>query len=289
MSWRRGCAVIQAPRSSAATESGAYAEAARRAVPGAVQAGDRWHLWHGLAEAAQREVAAHASCWAAAGPPMKEGKRAGTTAGRWREVHDLLGKGTGLLDCSRRLGLSLNTVKRYARAAEPDRLARVPQYRPTLVDPYRDHLRKRRTEDPAVPVQQLLREIRELGYAGSSNLLVRYITQGRVESDRPHLSSRRVARLLLAQPAALSDTQQALLSKLTAACPEMTSLAGLSALSPPCSSQIPATTRSSTNGPVPRAPRTCQASTPSPGAWTSTSRPSPRPSPCRSTTAGPRA
>jgi len=37
--------------------SGAYAEAARRAVPGAVQAGD---LWHGLAEAAQKEVAAHA-------------------------------------------------------------------------------------------------------------------------------------------------------------------------------------------------------------------------------------
>ncbi len=207
--------------------SGAYAEAARRAVPGAVQAGDRWHLWHGLAEAVQREVAAHASCWAAAGPPVKEGKRAGTTAGRWREVHDLLGKGTGLLECSRRLGLSLNTVKRYARATEPDRLVRAPQYRPTLVDPYRDHLRKRRTEDPAVPVQQLLREIRELGYQGSSNLLVRYITQGRVESDRPHLSSRHVARLLLTRPAALSDAQQALLSNLTAACPEMTSLAGL--------------------------------------------------------------
>ena len=43
--------------------SGAYAEAARRAVPGAVQAGDRWHLWHGLAEAVLKEVAAHASCW----------------------------------------------------------------------------------------------------------------------------------------------------------------------------------------------------------------------------------
>ena len=146
---------------------------------------------------------------------------------RWQQVRDLRGKGAGLLECSRRLGLSLNTVKRYARAAEPDRPGPVPQYRPTLVDPYRDHLRKRRTEDPAAPVQQLLREIRELGYAGSSNLLVRYITQGRVESDRPHLSSRRVARLLLTQPAALSDAQQALLSKLTAACPEMTSLAGL--------------------------------------------------------------
>ena len=159
--------------------SGAYAEAVRRAVPGAVQAGDRWHLWHGLAEAVLKEIAAHASCWAAAGPPVKEGKRAETTAERWREVHDLLGKGTGLLECSRRLGLSLNTVKRYARAAEPERLIRAPQYRPTLVDPYRDHLRARRAEDPAVPVLRLLAEIREQGYTGSMNLLYRYITQGR--------------------------------------------------------------------------------------------------------------
>ncbi len=207
--------------------SGAYGEAVRRALPGAVQAGDRWHLWHGLAEAVLKEVAAHASCWAAAGPPVKEGKRAETTAQRWREVHDLLGKGTGLLECSRRLGLSLNTVKRYARAAEPERLVRAPQYRPTLVDPYRDHLRARRAEDPAVPVLRLLAEIREQGYTGSMNLLYRYITQGRVESDRPHLSSRRVTRLLLTKPDALSDEQKALLSQLTATCPQMTDLARL--------------------------------------------------------------
>jgi transposase len=207
--------------------SGAYGEAVRQALPGAVQAGDRWHLWHGLAEAAGKEVAAHASCWAAAGPPVKQGTRAETTAQRWREVHDLLGKGVGLLECSRRLGLSVNTVKRYARAAEPERLVRAPQYRPTLVDPYRDHLRARRAEDPAVPVLRLLAEIREQGYTGSMNLLYRYISQGRVESDRPHLSSRRVTRLLLTRPEALSDAQQALLGKLTAACPEMTSLADL--------------------------------------------------------------
>jgi transposase len=206
---------------------GACGEAVRRALPGAVQAGDRWHLWHGLAEAVGKEDAAHASCWAEAGPPVKEGKRAATTAQRWREIHDLLGKGTGLLECSRRLALSLNTVKRYARAAEPQRLVRAPQYRPTLVDPYRDHLRARRAEDPAVPVLRLLSEIRELGYAGSMNLLYRYISQGRVESDRPHLSSRRVTRLLLTRPDALSDAQQLLLTGLTGACPEMTSLAGL--------------------------------------------------------------
>ena len=207
--------------------SGAYGEAVRRALPAAVQAGDRWHLWHGLAEAVQKEVAAHSSCWAAAGPPRTEGKQAQTTAERWRQVHNLTDRGTGLLECSRRLDLSLNTVKRYARAAEPGRMIRALKYRATLVDPYRDHLRARRADDPAVPVAQLLREIRELGYPGSSNLLARYITQGRVEADRPHLSPRRVARLLLTRPTGLTGRQTVLLAALAAACPEMTALASL--------------------------------------------------------------
>jgi hypothetical protein len=59
-------------------------EAVRRALPGAVQAGDRWHLWHGLGEAVLKEVAAHASCWAAAGPPLKEGKQTQTVADSMR-------------------------------------------------------------------------------------------------------------------------------------------------------------------------------------------------------------
>ncbi len=222
--WLRGHAGVQVVCRDG---SGAYAEAVRRALPGAVQAGDRWHLWHGLGEAVLKEVAAHSRCWAAAGPPLKEGRQAQTTAERWRQVHDLLERGTGLLECSRRLGLSLNTVKRYAHAAEPGRMIRAPKYRATLVDPYRDHLRARRAADPAVPVQRLLAEIREQGYAGSMNLLYRYITQGRVEADRPHLSPRRVARMLLTRPDALSDSQRSLLSELTAACPEMTSLAAL--------------------------------------------------------------
>jgi hypothetical protein len=159
--------------------------------------------------------------------PMQEGKRAKTTRERWQQVHDLRAKGAGLLECSRRLGLSLNTVKRYDRASEPGRLQRVPKYRPTLVDPYRGHLRKRRTEDPAVPVQQLLREIREAGYPGSSNLLVRYINQRRLDGDRPHLSPRRAARLLLTRPDRLTGGQQETLARIGAACPEMTALAAL--------------------------------------------------------------
>jgi hypothetical protein len=43
-------------------------------------------------------------------------------------------------------------------------MVRAPGYRPTLVDPYHDYLRKRRAKDPAVPAGQLLREIKEQGY-----------------------------------------------------------------------------------------------------------------------------
>jgi transposase len=206
--------------------SGAYGEAVSRALPGAVQAGDRWHLWHGLGEAVRKEVAAHCACWAK-GTPLQSGKRAATTAERWQQVHELRAQNVGLLECARRLNLSLNTVKRYDRASEPQRLQRVPKYRPTLVDPHRDYLRKRRAEEPGVLVRQLLREIRERGYQGSSNLLVRYINQGRLDSDRPHLSPRRAARILLTRPDRLTAGQQETLAELTAACPEMTAIAGL--------------------------------------------------------------
>ena len=78
-----------------------------------------------------------------------------------------------------------------------------------------------------MPVLQLLREIRELGYPGSRTLLVQYIAQGRADADRPHLSPRRAARLLLTRPDALTASQREVLAGLTAACPEMTAAASL--------------------------------------------------------------
>jgi hypothetical protein len=162
----------------------------------------------------------HNGCWADASRVRELDGGTTTTLARWHQVHDLLDAGVGLGECARRLNLALNTVKRYARIDKPERIRRAPQYRPTLVDPYRDHLRKRRAEDPAVPVLQLLREIREPGYGGSQNLLYRYITQGRVEDDRPGISPRRLARMLLSRP----DT---LLTKTTSACTEMNQLTAL--------------------------------------------------------------
>ncbi|MBV8931603.1 MAG: transposase [Kutzneria sp.] len=106
--------------------SAAYAEAINRGAEHARQVSDRWHLWKGLSEAVLKEVATHSGCWAEANLPPREGKRAATTSERWQHVHDLLDRGVGLGDCARRLNLSLNTVKRYARISQPERLVRGP-------------------------------------------------------------------------------------------------------------------------------------------------------------------
>jgi hypothetical protein len=137
--------------------SAAYAQAVRDALPNAVQVADRWHLWHGLCDAVDKEVAAHSACWATA-TGLREGKLAETTLQRWQQIHALLEAGVGLLDCSRRLGLAMNTVKRYARAATPERIQRVPIYRACMVDPYREHLRTRREQEPGVGATALLGE-----------------------------------------------------------------------------------------------------------------------------------
>ncbi|MEU8497570.1 ISL3 family transposase [Streptomyces lavendulae] len=205
-----------------------YAEAIRRALPDAVHVADRWHLWHNLCEAALSEVKAHSTCWAAVlDSPIYEGPRAQTTLERWHQGHGLLDQGVGLLECARRLQLALNTVKRYARADRPERMLRVPKYRASLVDPYREHLRKRRAEDPAVPVKHLFEEIKALGFTGCLNLLHKYINQGRADADRSHISPRRLARMILTRPDNLKIEHRDLLARLTSACPEMTQLAAI--------------------------------------------------------------
>lgn len=204
-----------------------YAEAARRARPAATQVSDRWHLWHGLARVVETAVAAHGRCWAAAGPKRQRIARETTTIERWHAVHDLLDQGVGLLDCARRLGLALNTVKRYSRAPEPDSLRRPPQYRPGLVDPYRDHLRARRTDEPGVPVTHLFTEIKALGYTGGLNLLYRYLNEGRLAGDRVVVSGRKLTGWIMSRPSDLSDTRRSHLGELVAACPEMTRLSEL--------------------------------------------------------------
>lgn len=83
---------------------------------------------------------------------------------------------------------------------EPTGLRIAPAYRPTLVDPYREHLHRRRTKEPGIPALHLFNGIRKLGYTGSLNGLHKYLNQGRADGDRPVTTPRRTARLLLTDP-----------------------------------------------------------------------------------------
>ena len=204
-----------------------YAEAIRTALPHALQVSDRWHLWKNLCDKVLSETRGHAPCWATCNPSLAGGVREQITLERWHKVHNLVDQGVGLLECSRRLELALNTVKRYARRPQPPAERIVPRYRSTLVDPYRDHLRTRREQEPAVSVTQLLREIQEQGYTGGLNLLYRYLSQGRAEGPRPVTTPQRAVRLLLTKPGNLRTKDTELRDLITAACPQMTELARL--------------------------------------------------------------
>jgi transposase len=204
--------------------SAAYAEAIRQGAPEAVQVSDRWHLWHGLGAAVEKTVIAHSACWRVHPTDPVRGIDERTQA-RHAAVHDLLSQGVGLLECSRRLGWALNTIKRYARAATADQLQRPPRYGRTLVDPYRDHLRRRLAAEPNVPVTRLLDEIRAQGYTGSANLLVRYLNQGRARTERACPSPRRLVSWIMTRSADLPEPERGHLNDLLASCPHLTVLA----------------------------------------------------------------
>jgi transposase len=205
--------------------SAAYAEAIRQGAPDAVQVSDRWHLWHGLGGAVEKTVIAHNTCWRAtpqSGPTRPIDERTRT---RHAAVHELLSQGVGLLECARRLGWALNTVKRYARAATAEQLQRPPRYGRTLVDPYREHLRRRLAAEPDVPATRLLAEIRELGYTGSANLLVRYLNQGRAQAERAAPPPRGLVGWIMSRPAELPEHERSHLDELLAGCAPLAVLA----------------------------------------------------------------
>lgn len=203
--------------------STAYAAGARDGAPQAVQVADRFHVWKNLIEAVEKTAVAHRACYSQTGQgaARAEGPGARRIRARHAAVHALLAQGLSHGQVMARLNLSRNCVKKYARADTAEELITGPRYSTTLVDPFRDYLRHRRTQDPTATTLTLLAEIKAMGYQGGSTLLYRYLGQGRAEAEHPPPSPRRLAGWIATHPDQLGPVSALRLEHALKTCPEL--------------------------------------------------------------------
>ena len=236
--------------------AGAYALAARDGAPDAIQCADRWHLWHNLAEHVHRAVARHHGCLKRAtsitstpsavspttitpqpatapepaGQPVAGQESALVTRirERYAAVQALQTDGHGLREIGRRLSLDRKTVRRFAQAANADDLIAKAFDRTTLLDAHKPYLCQRWNQD-CQDVTVLHTEIQQRGYRGSVRTLYRFLHSFRsqdpghavapVEPAPPKI--RHVTTWLLRRPEDLDHTEQATLTAIQSACPQL--------------------------------------------------------------------
>jgi len=245
--------------------AGAYAEGAAAGAPLAVQVADRWHLWHNLGEYVEKAVIAHRGCLAgapgepaaggqdagpdAAPPPVPEGLRdvcgrerplVSRTLERHAAVHELLQAGRSQREAAEILGLSRNTVKRFAREPDASRLLVKATSRESRLDPFKAYINQRWNEGITSAAALHAELAATQGWAGSAAAVERYVRQfrtadGRTRAGRnprqapaapPVPKTRTITRWLLSRPDRLDPGDQAGLAAITASCPHLGALAG---------------------------------------------------------------
>ena len=233
--------------------AGAYAEGARAGAPAAIQVADRWHLWHNLAEHAEKTVAAHHRCvrehhaaleQAAAQQAPDPGQLAGqaTTAHaenrarvmrareRYELVQALKAEGRNVAAVIKELRLAPGTVRRYYRAASVDEVvAGTLTGWPSRLDNYKPFLHQR-WNSGCTNIGQLHREVTALGYRGSYGTVYAYLRPFKGLAAPPAVPAppkvRQITRWLLSRPSSLDADDQARLAAVKASCPHLDALAG---------------------------------------------------------------
>ena len=226
--------------------AGCYSEGGARGAPEAIQVADRWHLWHNLGDAVERAVARHrqhlaaavaeqaAEGAAAADTPQTAAPRAQRgdqiavrTRGRHADVRRLLDAGRSVSAIAAELGLSRNTVRRFARAADPEELlARDGTGRRTsILQDYEPYLRER-WNSGCTNAAQLWRELRARGYPGSCRGVRGYLTRFRGTTRMPAPpaklpKTRTVTTWIMTRPDNLSTEDQARLDTILASSAEL--------------------------------------------------------------------
>ena len=228
--------------------AGAYAEGARDGAPGAIQVADRWHLWHNLAEYAEKTAARHRGCLKeqpaadAAGdedtPAVPDGsldvcgrerQMARRTRERYAEIRQRLDAGQPEAAIRRATGLDRRTVQKYARAASADELV-AGMSRESRLDEFKPYICQRWNQG-LTDASQIHAELRQRGWAGSPQTVRRYVhllrQAGPAVTPAPAVpKAREITRWLLSRPGSLDDGDQARLAAVRAGCPHLDALAG---------------------------------------------------------------
>ncbi|WP_426514500.1 ISL3 family transposase [Dactylosporangium sp. McL0621] len=239
--------------------AGAYADGARTGAPDAMQVADRWHIFHNLGEAVEAAVVAYRSSLseplaepgepalpaepssrpqlpdAQAVLPGKEIRLVTRTKERYYEVQQLLADGASRAEIGRRLGLDIQTVRRFADATSIEQLL-ANTHREGLIDPYKAYLHQR-WNDGCTDTAVLHAEIREQGFRGSVQTLRRYLRPLRPIEDgtRRHLRApstpptpkpRRVAKWIMSDPATIRLEDRHKLDAIRRRSPALDTLAG---------------------------------------------------------------
>jgi transposase len=244
--------------------AGNYAEGARAGAPGAVQVADRWHLWHNLAEYAEKTVARHRGCLKEAdrgerpgddtepaaaqdaqarqpspqdqAPPDglpgawgRERRLVTRTRERYADIRARLDAGQSLGAICRATGLDRKTVQRFARAGGIDELLVKAVNRESKLDEFKPWICQRWNEgihDAAA----LHAELRQRGWTGSAQTIRRYVApfrQAAAPEPGPAVpKTRQITRWLLSAPEHLQPDEQAQLDDIRARCPHLDALAG---------------------------------------------------------------
>jgi transposase len=228
--------------------AGAYAEGAREGAPGAIQVADRWHLWHNLAQYAEKTVTRHRGCLKeqpAAGavadedaPAVPDGsldvcgrerQLVRRTRERYAEIRERLGAGQPEAAIRRAMGLDRRTVQRYARAASADELL-ASMSRESKLDEFKPYICQRWNQG-LTDASEIHAELQQRGWTGSPQTVRRYVhllrQSGEPVTPAPAVSkAREITRWLLSRPSSLDDGDQARLAAVRAGCPHLDALAG---------------------------------------------------------------
>jgi transposase len=159
------------------------------------------------------------------------GKIADRTRARHADVHRLLGSNHGYREIAAVLGLSRNTVRRFARAASPEELLvnDGTGQQASILDEHDAYLRERWNAG-CTNAAQLWQELRGRGYTGGPTYVRQYLARFRGTTAAPAAvpappKVRAVTAWIMTRPGRLAGTDKACLDAILAASPELAAVA----------------------------------------------------------------